>query len=69
MSRVYDMARRVNKSLCNELEGVLTINLLEDSHLFYMFNDKPITEQQYNSLVSRFNKSNSNINFKINIID
>lgn len=63
------MNRRLNKSLDDNVEGTLVINIKKELDLHYFFNEKSIKFNQYSILVNRINKSNTPIHFDINIID
>ncbi len=69
MSRIFDLNRRLNKSLDDTVQGTLVINITKELDPCYLYNNKLITFNQYSILVNRIVKSNSPIQFDINIID
>ena len=69
MSRVFDITRRLNKSLKDTISGTITINIDRDSEKSIYYNNKIITLNQYNILVNRIKRDNSIVEFSINIID
>ena len=69
MSRIFDLNRRLNKSLDGTVQGTLVINIKKEIDPGYLYNNKPITFNQYSILTNRINKSITPISFNINIID
>ena len=69
MSRVFDITRRLNKSIQDSISGTITINIDRDSEKSIYYNNKIITLNQYNILVNRIKRDNSIVEFSINIID
>lgn len=69
MSRIFDLNRRLKKSLDDTIQGTLIINIKKELDPFYLYNNKPITFNQYSTLTNRINRSSRPINFNINIID
>ncbi|MBC9722074.1 MAG: hypothetical protein H9W82_12435 [Lactobacillus sp.] len=69
MSRIFDLNRRLDKSLDDTVQGTLVINITKELEPCFLYNNKPITFNQYSILVNRIKKSSTPIEFNINIID